>query len=293
MEAMADQLKKFISDHPHEIVLVDVNHIYVQSDKKETLEPSAEHHKFIISRLIDAIGRDLIFDRKFPPHTLFKELIKSKHRVMLVYGGDNQEGDVPETNGIWDSSCIISKWPNTPQSEMIFGKGAMEVSLRKKSIGIDQKYFKGFHVTQLVQTVFERKTEDSKLEKRIPAKIENLLPGTLLKCSENILSATPGWLLEMSKTYSGFLSNLNIVMTDNCRFNEYSIVSAVRKINKMKIMMNKRDAQLEEQKLRVEEMWTQQHGPSESEVQSFDYEANNANEQNASGSSNDPVDKSF
>ncbi|KAH9102075.1 hypothetical protein LEN26_008843 [Aphanomyces euteiches] len=198
-----DQVHAFLDANPLELVVLDVNHIYL---------PHPRHHSRIAEACIQHLGRARVaraFDAS--PHMSLRAFRAKNVQVILIY----HNADTAHLFDVWGPHSITAPWPNVASKTRIFSY-AYEV-LHARVLTPPQ-----LHVLQLVPT----------------ARGKDLLRHlSVLKFSRPIVLEAPQWLLSLFDQTPALLPSCNIVLVDDCAWNDNALVTALLQLNERKAEM--------------------------------------------------------
>eukprot|EP00474_Spongospora_subterranea_P009471 CRZ09929.1 hypothetical protein [Spongospora subterranea] len=203
------QLIDFSDSHPSEIILVDVNHVYVDPNAPAHSWAIKNHYHTILDRLIEAIGRNRIVDRECSPSTTISKILEARPRIILIF--DNAEA--AESRHIWGPDTITSAWPNSNKMTRVLDHAVLEcVSNRDAS---------RLHVMQLLLTCK-------------PSDIAKNIYGNLINHSRRLTYHAPQFIFEQCRKDGALLRHFNVVIMDDCCHSNGALALAAIEINLMK-----------------------------------------------------------
>ena len=104
LKVVLQQAKSFIRDHPREVLLIDVNHVY-------TFSP--EQHVSLLDNVVSTLG-DLLVPRSDCLPSL-EHLWTTSGRVLFFYESIPRKWEGP----VWSSASCHSPWANTCNTESL------------------------------------------------------------------------------------------------------------------------------------------------------------------------------
>ncbi|ETV74107.1 hypothetical protein H257_11073 [Aphanomyces astaci] len=194
------QVRAFLDEHPTELVILDVNHIYVTSPSQYIV---------IGEQLVDQLGRHCIARRSDSPSSCtLASLCQQRIQVVLVY--HDQESAL--RLDLWGPSHIQSPWPRVADNVVQYA----QTHLQGRNVSDDQLY-----VTQVVPTA---RPVDLLCHLNVLTFVRPLLIHALL------------WLQQLAEQRGDLptLSAVNIVMVDDCGIDQYAVIAAILNLNKAK-----------------------------------------------------------
>ena len=166
LESLLIEIIVFLSDHPSEVVIIDINHVY---------EMEVEDHLKLLNQMSELFGELLVPSEKINLNVSLNELIERKQRVFLFY--DRPE-EVPLPSTIWSQSDIASYWPNktncTDVVTNITEEGLQWIDERREKVTVLQ-----FIVTPTFDTI-----KNGVFHSNVPKSIEDIATSS----RENFLS---------------------------------------------------------------------------------------------------------
>ncbi|KAF0694386.1 Aste57867_14726 [Aphanomyces stellatus] len=201
LDDFLDQVKGFLDAHPLELVVLDVNHIYVSEET---------HHAHVLTRIIDRLGGTArIAPTAMPPSTSLHAFRAANVQVAVLYHHD----PTALSHNVWPSHHITSPWPNVPTKAEVFAAAKTNLADRLNQLATETHQL---HVLQLVPTA-----RGGDLIKHF----------SVLGFSKPVLKDAPAWLVAETSTA---LHGCNVVLVDDCGFNQHAMAAAVAAINARK-----------------------------------------------------------
>ncbi|OQR93234.1 hypothetical protein ACHHYP_02784 [Achlya hypogyna] len=201
VEALLDQLVSFLDDHPLELVVVDVNHIYTTKH---------DDHARFLSLFLSRVGRSRVASSAaHTPSSSLAAFRAAGVQVVLIY----HEAEAAANADVWGPSMIESVWPNEPTADAVLAHG-------KDQLLRDDDDAPRLRVLQMLPT-----PRNNDLTKHL----------SVLGFSRTMVRQTPGWLLQLVAAHDRALQRCNIVLMDDIVRHKNALVEALLEVNRIKM----------------------------------------------------------
>ncbi|RHY30793.1 hypothetical protein DYB32_004028 [Aphanomyces invadans] len=198
------QIRAYLDAYPNELILLDVNHIYVS-------DPS--QYAQICQQVVLQLGRDCIATRAATPATSTLDSLNLHHvQVVLIY---HHEPTAMLLN-VWGANHIRSPWPNASSTSKVLRY--IDASLVDRKLSVDQ-----MHVTQLVATA---------------RPLDLVCHFSLLSFAKSLLAHALPWLKQLAQQRDARTKACNVVIVDDCGAHQYQLIQAILTLNKTKAGQN-------------------------------------------------------
>lgn len=137
------QIASFAKNHPSEIILVDLNHIYNVGNSEEETR--------LVQLIQQYLGNFSIPNTYHPNDTMSQ--LRQSHRQLIIFMDSNQAITDPTAaqfaaNDLWHDSAIYSPWPNASNMTDLKNALDMDIALRHQTYLTSDTFF----VLQMIQT---------------------------------------------------------------------------------------------------------------------------------------------
>jgi hypothetical protein len=202
IEHFLNQITSFLDENPHELVILSVNHVYVDN---------AAHHRVCLDKIIHTIGRERIASPATSPRTTLRQFRNKSIQVVLIY----YDRVSAQQAHVWTPDHIRSPWPNTDNTNAVLSEAAINMlQPQRQCKQSDNVEMETLLAVQMLRT---------------PRRRDIVRNRSLLRFARPLNTIVPRWLLHFCRDHS--FNRCNIVLMDDCTFNHNELVKAMLTIN--------------------------------------------------------------
>lgn len=226
---LADVLKdarRFLDEHPNEVVILDLNHLYLMGDRE---------HDACVNLFRQELGAKLA-PSSVGINVTLQQLWQNEHQAIVLYDNDTA---VNTHDVLWSGTLIDSLWPNAQNCGTL--KKSIDDSLKN---GRDHR----FHVVQGLLTPDSTSTSCRAARQRravvahspllfvfvfvsvVVKGVGPIFPGSLQKLADGVNKDVLHWL----SSEWALVAPLNIVIVDHYDWNGNALVAVLLHLNRLR-----------------------------------------------------------